>query len=197
MEKLQNAPAVTAAMLAVLGIAMTFGGYRLTRVAARVMTGILAAVVGVLAAMHFGMNGYLALGVGAVLGVLGFAIGDAGYYLGVLLIGVLMGFTTVATTYMIGGWEPSWPPYIAGAVVCAILTVAFERPLAIFGMSFVGGSLVSDSLQRVMTDAGASSSGRREVWLYLGLVLLTTVIGCIVQARTTKNLPDKREAQKA
>lgn len=197
MEKLQNAPALTAAMLAVLGIAMTFGGYRITRVAARIMTGILAAVVGVLAGMHFGMNGYLALGAGAVLGIVGFAVGDAGYYLGVLLIGVLTGFTMVATVFMIGGWEPSWAPYIAGAVVCAILTVAFERPLAIFGTSFVGGSLLSDGLHRIMTDAGKTSPETREIWLYLGLVLLTTVLGCVVQAKTTKNLPDKQEAKQA
>jgi hypothetical protein len=99
-----------------LGLLFTFGGYRILRVAARLASAVLFA--GVAGYVHLEALPFL------LAGLLGYLLGNALYGLSIFLagaaVGGLLGFAA-------GGPAGA----VAGDVAGGLMTLLFERPLAI------------------------------------------------------------------
>lgn len=170
------------------GLLYVFSGYRTLRFTARMTSALLFGTIGMLAATNVAHPAaVVAIVAGA--GILGFLLGNAFYFVSVSLYGAAGGVVLAAMINLLaGGRELGWAAGIGGAVAGAVLAVLFERPIGILGTSLVGGALTMKAVHSLLIANGVHAPGRY-VAGYVSLVFVLGLVGCIVQAKTTKNLP--------
>lgn len=177
-----------------LGVLYVFAGYRTMRFTARVKSALLFAVLGAFAASHV-QHAAAVAGIVVGAGVLGYLLGDALYYVMVGLCGAIAGVVASFVIALLMHGTPGWAGGIGGAVAGAVLAILFERPIGILGTSLMGAALTTMSVQGVLVARGVVQDTHefhhRFGLGYVALLLGLTVVGSVVQARTTKNLPAK------
>lgn len=189
MDGTHAMPLWQAVFTGVIGLFYVGAGYRTMRFTARITSALLLMAIGTLAASRVEhAAAVVAIVVGA--GVLGYLAGNAFYFLSVTLYGAAGGVVAALLIALGLGGTLGWAGGIGGAIAGAVLAVLFERPIGILGTSLMGGGLAMMSLQSVLVARGMHGPGRF-VWGYVALAAGLAVLGCVVQARTTKDLPPK------
>lgn len=182
-------PVWAAAFSGLFALLYVFSGYRTVRFTARVMSAILFAVVGMAAASgrveHAGVVAAIVVGAGIV----GFLLGNAFYFVTVALYGAAGGVVLAALISTGLGHPVGWAAGIGGAAAGAVLGILFERPFVILGTSLAGGALAAKSIEGMLGVQDLHEHHHRFGWAYALLTVALGVVGCIVQAKTTKNLP--------
>jgi hypothetical protein len=183
---------VHAAAAGAIGLALTFMGYRLMRVAVRVFAGLFLALAAYLVAAQT-QEPWLIAGVSIAAGVVGFLIGDAFYWLFIALFGAAAGSALAAGVCQSSGVEhPHVGILLAAAAAGVVLAVLLQRPFYIFATAANGAMAAAAGLHGVLVATGVhgpQAFGPGYLVLFLGLL----VAGCFVQAKTTKNLPDPKK----
>lgn len=182
------------AFMALYGAVMIFSGYRLMRFMSKVHAALLLGAFGFGLCQGLG-SAYVGIGVGVVLAIVGYKLGDIYYYLNMIVLGLLAGGAL--------GWvagqlaTPQVAPFIAiaGAVLGAVLTVKFERPLGILFTSVLGSTFILIGVLGLKDPAAIRERGLDPGMLTIGLFALGSILGCVVQARTTKNMPEHGNVQ--
>lgn len=181
-------PVWQAALAGLFGLLYVFSGYRTLRFTARVTSALLFMAIGLLVSSNVS-HPLATLGIVAGAGILGWLLGNAFYFVNVSLYGAAGGIVLAAViTVLAGGHGIGWAAGIGGAVAGAVLAVLFERPAGILGTSLVGGALTMKAAQGFLVSNGTHEPGRYAAG-YVALVLALGVLGCIVQAKSTKNMP--------
>ena len=184
----------TAVFMGLIGVVLLLFGYRLTRLTSKIQAGFLLAGVGyALFAPSFGQ--LPGIGIAVLLGIVGYKLGDIYYYLNVILFGLFAG---AALGYIVGALvqpEPTFLYPVIGAVACAILAALFERPLGIFASAVLGSAFLCFAVTTYTDGQPIRNEGPQIGPLFAGLFALGTILGIIVQARTTKNLPDHNKVE--
>ena len=179
------------AFLVLYGVVQIFFGYRLMRFVAKVHAALL------LGAFAFGLCGalgytYTGIGVGLLLAIVGYKLGDIYYYLNMIALGLIAGGALGYVASLIFMAEPNLILPVVGAIAGAVLTVMFERPLVILLTSALGsvfvwfGAIGAQDLQSIQENGPDIGP------LSIGVLALGTLLGLVIQARTTKNLPDRQ-----
>lgn len=189
VENAEALPFWYAIIAGVVGLVLILAGYRLLRMAARFAAALLGAAIGMAIGAHTGYP-LVAVASGVGLGIVGFLLGDIFYYINMALNGASAGLFLAALIATVAGFELGLVVAIAGIVVGAVLGVLLERPIGIFGTSVIGGALLSVSAQIGVASAGVEEPAKYG-FAYLLLFVGTAVAGCILQALTTRNLPEK------
>jgi hypothetical protein len=185
-------PVWQAVFSGIFALVYIFSGYRTVRFTTRVMSAVLCMVAAMMASSHL-QNGIViaALIVGA--GVIGFLLGNAFYFLTVALYGAAGGFVVGALISTLAVHSVTPAAALGGALAGGILAVFLERPMVILGTSLAGGWLVSMSIRGILAATGVVPDGpdhpHRFGWAYALLTVALGILGCVVQAKTTKNLP--------
>ncbi len=185
-------PVWQAAFSGIFALLYIFTGYRTVRFAARVMSAVLCMLVGLMASSHL-EHGAVTAAIVVGAGIVGFLLGNALYFITVALYGAAGGGVLGAVISSIAVHSVSPVAAIGGALAGAILAIFLERPMVILGTSLAGGWLVATSVQGIL----AATSVIQDIhehhhqfgWAYALLTLALGVVGCAVQARTTKDLP--------
>ena len=189
MDSTHAMPLWQAVFTGLIGLLYVGAGYRTMRFTARLTSAILLMAIGTLVASRVEHTAaVVAIVVGA--GVLGYLAGNAFYFISVGLYGAMAGVVGALLIALGLGGTLGWAGGIGGAIAGAVLAVLFERPIGILGTSLMGGALAMMSLQSVLVVRGMHGPGRF-VGGYLALAAGLAIVGCIVQARTTKDLPPK------
>lgn len=177
-----------------LGVLYVFAGYRMMRLTAKVKSALLFAVLGAFAASRV-PNAAAVAGIVVGAGVLGYLLGDALYFVMVGLCGAIAGVVAAFVIALLMHATPGWAGGIGGAAAGAVLAILFERPVGILGTSLMGAALATMSVQGVLAAPGAVRDPQafhdRFGPAYLALLAGLTLAGCLVQAKTAKNLPAK------
>ncbi len=189
MENLKGLPLWFGVFVGLFGLVLVAAGYRLMRLFARVAGALLFGAAGLLAAAHFHLGPWPSLGIAAGAGLLGFLAGNALYYVNVTLNGAAAGHVLASAIGVAATGQAHPAASIAGMILGGLLAVCFERPIGIFGTSVVGGALLAAGLSAALAASGAAASSG---WLYGALLLLCAAGGCILQARTTRDLPSSK-----
>lgn len=170
-----------------IGVLYLLAGYRAVRFTTKLETALLCLLLGLAACRP--LDDWVAtLSIAAAAAVLGFLLGDSFYYLSIALIGAVLGAAIMAiTAWSIGGCI-GWDSGIASALLGAMLTLRFQRPLVILGSSMIGAALLMTAVVPPGPEAPAWSSGA----LFVGLSLL----GCLVQARTARTVPESSDSRR-
>ena len=172
-----------------IGLALIFSGYKLLRAWSRVATALNFAAIGLAFA---GQLNQPVIGIIAAvcLGILGYLLGDFFYYVNMVIVGAAAGA-------LLGGLVTGAHPLglIAGAVLGGILGFAWERPIGILATSIIGSALVGTGVWAITVSTGIAEHSPKISLAYVGLILLATTLGCVVQAKLTRNLPSRREEQ--
>jgi hypothetical protein len=175
----------------ILGLTYVLAGYRTMRFTARMTSALLFMGLGALVGAHVqNTAGVLAILAGSA--VVGFLLGNAFYYVNIALFGAGAGVVVAAVIGASCGSTLGWGSGIGGGVAGAVLAILFERPIGIFGTSVIGAALTMMAVQIPLVLIGVPGP-RQPAWSSVALFTGLTLLGCVVQARTTKNLP-KRSA---
>ena len=181
--------ALMAGIAGLLGLALVLAGYWMMRASARFACALILATVGLVFGLRL-EEPLLVIGATVGLGIVGFFLGDAFYYLYVAANGALAGYVLTGVVCDLAGWEFGLVPGAGGAIVGGFLNLLFERPLGIFGTSVTGSALCSTSLL-VVVGSGTMT------WVFPVLFVALVVVGCVVQSRATRHLPPRNQtAQK-
>jgi hypothetical protein len=194
MEANHIMPLWQAVFSGMIGLVYIFAGYRTLRFTARVTSGLLFMMVGVIIASHV-THGLVAAAIIVGAGILGFLLGNAFYFVTMSLYGAAAGGVI---GWIIGGLivhAVSWPAIIGGAIGGAVLAILFERPIGIAATSVIGAGATMKALHSALVVSGVHAADRLR-WAYVALVAVLTVLGCVVQAQTTKNLPPREASGK-
>jgi MFS family permease len=185
-------PLWQAAFSGVFALLYIFSGYRTVRFTARLMSAVLCMLVGMMASSHL-EHGLVIAAIIVGAGIVGFLLGNALYYLTVALYGAAGGFVLGAVISSLAVHSITPAAAIGGALAGAILAIFLERPMVILGTSLTGGWLVAMSVQGVLAATGVvhdvPEHHHRFGWAYALLTVALGIVGCVVQARTTKDLP--------
>jgi hypothetical protein len=109
----------------------------------------------------------------AVLAVVGWKLGNAYYYLHVVVVGAIVG--ALAAWALLGRLE--WGPCLVGAAAGVTFGILMERPAVIAATSAIGAFLLA-----------AAASGQKMTWEAWVLWGVLTVLGTIYQVQTTRCL---------
>jgi hypothetical protein len=180
----RDVPAWNAVVLVALGALLVFAGYRSMRLTARLSATILFAAVGLLAGVYL-EKPLIGIAAAAILGGLGYALGDLLYFVNMALNGAGAGSVIAAAVCLALGKQAGPLPLAAGALAGAILALVFERGIGIFGTSVLGAALVA---------VGAGSLAAVPPLAVLGMFVGLTALGCFTQAATTRTLPPRGAA---
>ncbi len=188
MENLKDMPVWYGAVWALLGLVLVLSGYRLMRLFARFASASLFGAIGLLVAAHFHLGPWISLGIAIGLGIAGFLAGNVFYFVNVFLNGAAAGYVLAGAIGYAAAGQASPAVSLIGVIAGGVLALIFERPIGIFGTSLIGAALLAVGLSAALVAAGAHAPGRLG-WMYGALLILATVGGCILQARTTRDLP--------
>ncbi len=181
-------PLWQASFSGVFALLYILSGYRTVRFTARLMSALLFGVVAMMASTRVEHGAVVAaIVIGA--GLLGFLVGNAFYFVTVALYGAVGGVVLAALISMGLGHPVGWAAGIGGAVAGALLGIIFERPAVILGTSLAGGALAAKSLESVLASGNLADHHHRFGWAYALLTVALGVVGCVIQARTTRDLP--------
>ena len=188
---------VTAGFMALIGLGILFFGYRLNRWAAKINAALM------LGGFAFALLGgadtiILSLPAALLFGFLGYKLGDVYYFVNVALYGLFAGGVLGYLVSLAVLPDSGLLLAIGGAVAGAVLGVIFERPIGIFATSVIGSAFIVLTVP-IIRGKGSVDVENGELpeisMLVGGLFVLTTLIGCVVQAKSTKNLPSRKEEQ--
>ncbi len=189
MDGTHAMPLWQAVFTGLIGLLYVGAGYRTMRFTARLTSAMLLMALGTLVASRVEHSAaVVAIVVGA--GVLGYLAGNAFYFVSVALYGAMGGVVAALLIALGLGGTLGWAGGIGGAIAGAVLAVLFERPIGILGTSLMGGGLAMISLQSALLAKSVHYPGRFQ-WGYVALAVGLAIVGCVVQARTTKDLPPK------
>ena len=192
MEVTHVMPVWQAVFTGLIGLLYVGAGYRTMRVTARITSALLLMTIGALVATRV-EHPAATVAIIAGAGILGYLAGNAFYFVSVALYGAVAGVLGAFLIAFLLGGPLGWTGGIAGAVAGGTLAVLFERPLGILCTSLIGGTLTALSTQAIVT-GGAGQGPVRFGWAYAAILGGLAVAGCVIQARTTKNLPTKGAA---
>jgi hypothetical protein len=175
-----------------IGVTYVLWGYRTLRFTSRVACLLLFVIVGIALTPTVSHSASaVAIVVGA--GLLGFLLGNAFYFVTVGLYGAAGGILVAAILHaLLGGHPIGWAGGLVGGGAGAVLAILFERPIGIAGTSLLGGVLLTKAVHALLLASGVHGPGRF-TGAYLLLSLVLTALGCWAQARSTKDLPPRRE----
>jgi len=154
-------------------------GYRYVRFSSRLGSALLAIFLALTAGQHL-QNGWALAAILAAAAVAGWLLGNAYYYVNVAIFGAFMGVIGMFGVALAAGGTLEWSSALASAVLGAMLTVRFERPLVVLGTSLCGASML------VQTGAGDPAWGAGVAFVAL------TLLGCLFQAGRMKRSETKR-----
>jgi hypothetical protein len=162
---------------AMVGALCLLSGYRWIRFSSKLASAILAVLLGLAVGQQL-QSGWAVAAILSAAAIAGFLLGNAYYYVNMALVGAIMGVLFMALGAASIGGTIEWPSGVASAVLGAMLAVRFERPIVIVGMSITGAILFLQSAQSlgIRTSPGVAAL----------VVVALTLLGCAVQARTTK-----------
>jgi len=182
----RGVPAWNAVLFAAIGALLVLAGYRSMRLTARLSAAVLFAAVGLLAGVYL-EKPVVGIVAAAVLGGLGYALGDVFYFINMALNGAGAGAVLGAAACLALGREAGAIALAAGAVTGGLLAMIFERPIGILGTSVLGAALCTVALGSVpgLPPAVAALA-------FLGLI----VLGCLTQAATTRKLPPREGSRR-
>lgn len=178
----------------VLGLTYVLAGYRTMRFTARMASAILFMGLGSLAAHHV-HNPAGAAGILAATAIVGFLLGNAFYYVNVAIFGAGAGVVLAAVLCAALGSHMNWGSGISGGLAGAIAAVLIERPIGVFATSVIGSALTLGAVRVPLLRIGEPESAPLALGS-LALFLILVVVGCAVQARTTRHLPPPAESGK-
>ncbi len=190
MEVPQAMPVWQAAVSGLLGLVYAFAGYRALRFTARLSSALLFTGLGTLFVAQV-PNPWVVAGVMLGSGLVGYLLGNALYFLTVALYGAAAGVVLAVVGSSVVGTPLAWPGAATGAALGGVLAVVFQRPLAIFATAVTGAGLAAAALP-----AFIGPSTGRFAWAQLLLFAALTVAGCLVQAKTPKDLPQGKAPAK-
>ena len=172
-----------------IGLVLIFAGYKLLRAWSRVATALNFAAIGLAFAGQFNQP-VIGIVAAVCLGILGYLLGDFFYYVNMVIMGAAAGA-------ILGGLVTGAHPVglVAGAVLGGILGFVWERPIAILATSVIGSALVGTGVWAATVSTGIAEHTPKISLAYVGLIILAAVLGCVVQAKSTRNLPSHREEQ--
>jgi hypothetical protein len=162
---------------AALGFLYLLAGDRWARVLMKGECAVLFAALGTLACKD-SVGWIEIIIIAGALGVIGWKLGNAYYFLHVVLLGAIVGVCTAWGIY--GRLE--WGPSLVGGVVGIILTIRIQRPALIFLTSALGAFLLAAS--------ASAWTMTRESWV---LCAVLTVLGTIYQIQTTRRPVERRD----
>lgn len=195
MEEHHIMPIWQASFTGLIGLVYIFAGYRTLRFTARVTSALLFMVVGALVASHM-THGLVAAAIIVGGGILGFLLGNAFYFFTMSLYGAAAGGILGWVIGALAVHAVSWPAILGGAAVGAILAILFEHPIGIFATTVMGAGAVMKAVHSALVVNGVHAADHYR-WAYATLFLTLTIIGCVVQAHTTKNLPPRESTREA
>lgn len=172
-----------------LGLTYVLAGYRTMRFTARLTSGLLFMTLGALVATHIHHPAATAAIVAAS-AVIGFLVGNAFYFVNVAAFGAAAGAVIAAVIVAALGGTVGWIAGLSGALVGTVLAILFERPIGIVGTSVVGAALTMAALQLPLVLIGTHGP-RSLAWSSTGLFVGLTLLGSLLQAGTTRNLPER------
>jgi len=187
MDVTHTMPLWQAIFTGLMGLLYVGAGYRTVRFTARISSAILLMVIGALVANrveHTAATVAIILGAG----ILGFLAGNAFYFITVAVYGAVAGVVMAFLIATLMGGPLGWAGGIGGALAGGTLAILFERPLGILCTSIIGGMMTALSVQAIVI-GGSGQGPARFGWAYGALLL--ALVGCVIQARTTKDLPAK------
>ena len=158
-------------------------GYRLVRFSSRVGSAIFAVFLGLTVGQHL-HSGWAVAAVLTASAIAGFLLGNAYYYVNMALVGAIMG----AGCMLIGAGTLDWSTGLASALLGAMLTVRFERPIVILGTSMAGASILMQSM--------GLPQPQHLTWAQAALFVGLSALGGLVQARTTNRPPARLPARR-
>jgi hypothetical protein len=179
-----------------VGVTYVLWGYRTLRFMSRMACFLLFVELGILLVPQVAHSASaVAILVGA--GLLGFLLGNAFYFVTVGLYGAAAGVLVPAIlNALLGGHPIGWAAGLVGGGVGALLAILFERPIGIAGTSVLGGVLLTMAVHAILVANGFHGPGRF-TGAYGILALVLTALGCWAQARSTKDLPPRKEKETA
>lgn len=188
-----QSPMLTGGTFLAMGLVFAFFGYRLMRSMIRIQSALIFAIVGLSVATEGGWAPLAILGATLGLGVLGYFLGDLLYYVDVFLTGAFVGLAIAVVVMLLGGGEIEISGALAGAglglVVGGVLAIIFERPMGILLFSLAGSVLVSLGSSILITGHTVKDVDGILQGVFLAMIGIFAVAGCVVQKGNTKNLP--------
>jgi hypothetical protein len=166
-------------LLVLAGAVCLIQGYRMVRFSSKLGSALFAIALGLTAGQHL-HNGWVVAAILAGAGIAGWRLGNAYYFVNMALVGALMGVIVMFLGARMIGGTIEWTSALASAVLGAMLSVRFERPLVILGSSISGAAM--------LVQAGHPDPS----WGAAGLIVCLTLLGCLYQARRTRPLPATR-----
>lgn len=186
MNQAQNVPLWYGVAAGLIGLLLIFAGYRTLRVTARFASAIIFLAVGLGIGTHI-KNPYVAFGVAVALGVVGYLLGNVLYFVNVAINGAGAGIMLVGAICLGAGVDPGIKLLIAGAVLGGGLALFLERPIGILATSTLGSGLFLIGVLSFFHGQAPRGVVLGALAAFFGLI----VAGCVVQAKTTRNLPAK------
>lgn len=178
----------------VVGALECFSGYRIFKTILGLIGFLIGAALGAALANYLSGEWVVTLLAGLVGGFIGAGLLVAFYFVGVFMIGALLGGILVEMFFSLSGNIPPTLVVIIVAILTGILAVVFQKFMIIVSTSFggawmmvkaasffLGGSEFPTDLASFFSSAGTYAIGILLVTLVLGLV------GLIVQFRSTRS----------
>lgn len=186
---MQNAPALPswyAGACAVFGLVLLVFGYRLMRILVRVYTAVLFSAIGLLIGMHL-KEPAAGVAITAGLGFLGYVLGDALYYINMVLNGATAGALLGGVAGRLAGRGNDDITIIAavvGMTACGLLALKYEQGIGIFATSMIGSGLFTLAVWL------AAPAFHHLPWAFgvMGVGLL--VGGCYIQTVSSRHRSD-------
>jgi len=161
------------------GLFLLLIGYRYVRFSSKLGSALIAIFLAMTAGQHL-QNGWAAAALLAAAAIAGWLLGNAYYYVNITFVGAVMGVIGMFVAALAAGGTIEWSSALASAVLGAMLTVRFERPLVVLGTSMAGASMLVQS-------------GHADTAWGAGVAFVAlTLLGCLFQASRLKRLPPRR-----
>ena len=178
--------------IAILGLIYCFFGFKAIRFIATIIGFMIGACVGAIVVQTAGLTSPLDIvvpvGAAIVFGILGFFLLRIGVFFAVLLsafsvtVSLLTEYTKLDETVVaIVG--------IVLAVILAVLSVVYLRPMVIISTALTGGLMFSNELYENLVHIRWDA--QIETLVRLGTGLLLALIGIIYQFRTTRHMKEE------
>ena len=191
MENVQGNELWFGAITALMGLVFALAGYRMLRVMAKVACALLCFSLGATLGNHYFPDQSMAsLGIGVGAGIVGFLIGSAYYFVSVFLFGAGAGIATFFVVVSATGWEQNLAGMLVGAGIGGVISLLLQRPFIIVASSLLGGLKFTQGVA-VLTGFAAKENFGGFGWAFLGLAVVLAIAGCVVQFKTTRNMPER------
>jgi hypothetical protein len=166
-------------LLVLVGSFCLLFGYRSVRFSSKLGSALLAIFLAMTAGQHL-QNGWALAALLTAAAVAGWLLGNAYYYVNMALVGAFMGVIVMFLGALAMGGTIEWGSGLASAILGAMLTVRFERPLAVLGTSMAGASML------------VQSGHADPAWGAGVAFVVLTLLGCLFQTIRLKRLPPRR-----